>query len=307
MDYKRIFWGVILVILGAALMLKNLDIISFSWQSIFHLWPVLLILWGISVLPVKDIWKLLASLLIILLTVFFLWKFPQRFHNDWHFHWNDDEEEYTSLNALQSLDEPFDSLVTVGVINLDAAAGQFMIKDSSSRLIEFLNKGELGNYSMEVQKSGDTSIIDLTMHSRIEGDKDEDFKGGHRVNLKINPKPSWNLNMDVGAADLDLDLRNFKVDQVNLDGGASSVNILIGKLQKETHLDLETGASSIKITVPREAGCEVNYNTVLSQRDLKEFVKKGDGKYQTSNFNTSDQKVYLSIDAAVSSIHIIRE
>ncbi|MHC1708274.1 MAG: DUF5668 domain-containing protein [Bacteroidales bacterium] len=307
MDYKRIFWGAVLVILGTALILKNLDVIYFSWHSIWHLWPVLLILWGISILPIRDLWKLLVSLVILLLTIFFLWKYPQHFQNDWHFRWNDEDDEYTTYGTNQSFEEPWDSLTLFGVVNLDAAAGNFSLADSTANLIEFTNTGDIGNYSMEVQKIGDSSVIDLDMHSIIKEKGHKDFKGGHKVSLKLNPKPVWNFNLDVGAAELNLDLRSFKVNEINLDGGASSLTLKIGKMNPETYLDLETGASSIKIFVPLDAGCEVKYNTVLSSRDLKGFNKTDDGKYLTSNFNSATQKVFISIDAAVSSIDIIRE
>lgn len=307
MDYKRIFWGAILVILGVALILKNIGLVYFSWHAVWHLWPILLILWGVSLLPVKDIWKLIASLVILILTIFFLYKYPHRFQSDWPFHWNDNDEDYTTGTTNQNFDEPFDSLTRYAVINLDAAAGKFVIQDSSSRLIEFTNKGDIGNYGMEVQKVGDSSIIGLNMHSHDQDNTITNHDMGNKVTLKLNPKPSWSFNMDVGAADMEMDLRNFKVDRIELDGGASSVNIQVGKLQPETHLDLETGASSINIHVPKEAGCEVENSSFLSSRHLKDFIKTGDGKYRTSNFSTATQKIFISLDAAVSSVDIVRE
>ena len=307
MNYKRIFWGALLVIFGTALILKNLDVIYFSWYSLWHLWPILLILWGISILPIKDIWKLLSSVIILLITIFFLWKYPRHFQDDWHFRWNSDDDDYTEYKTRQTFDEPYDSLTHYAVINLDAAAGSFSVADSSVKLIEFENKGNVGNYSMEVQKVGDSSVIDLNMHSIIKDGKEKDIESGHKVALKLNPNPVWNFNLDVGAADLDMDLSPFKINELNLDGGASSVKIKMGKLQKESHLDLETGASSIKIYIPGDAGCQVNYNTVLSSRNLKGFNKTSDGNWQTANFTSAAQKIFISIDAAVSSIDIIRE
>ena len=35
MSYKKIFWGIILITIGILIMLKNLNLIWFSWQSLW--------------------------------------------------------------------------------------------------------------------------------------------------------------------------------------------------------------------------------------------------------------------------------
>lgn len=303
MYYKKIFWGAMLVLLGTALILRNLGVICFSWHSLWHLWPVLLILWGISILPIKDMWKLLISLVAIILTILFLYKAPSRYHDDWSFHWDSDDDN-TSTRIDQSLVEEYDSTIKVAIVNLDAAAGKFELTDTSYKLIDFSNKGNIGSYSMELQRTGDTSIVDLKMHSR--DSKLKIAKSGNKTSIKLNTHPVWNFNMDVGAAEIDLDFSPFKVSDIELNGGASSVKLRLGNLQKETRIDLETGASSIVVFIPEDAGCEVVTNTFLSNKNLNGFNKVRDKTYQTSNFSTAGQKISIKMDAAVSSIEVER-
>ena len=63
MSYKKVFWGVVLIIIGILFIIRNLGWVDFSWWGVFRLWPVLLILWGISVIPIKNYLKLILSLL----------------------------------------------------------------------------------------------------------------------------------------------------------------------------------------------------------------------------------------------------
>ena len=65
MKNKNLLLGIILLCVGVVALLASLDIFEFRWSIVWHLWPLLLIIIGVMVLPVKDWLKailLLASL-----------------------------------------------------------------------------------------------------------------------------------------------------------------------------------------------------------------------------------------------------
>jgi len=66
---------VVLIIIGILFIIRNLGWVDFSWWGVFRLWPVLLILWGISVIPIKNYLKLILSFVALLVAVVFLWKY----------------------------------------------------------------------------------------------------------------------------------------------------------------------------------------------------------------------------------------
>lgn len=70
MDYKKVFWGVIFILIGLLFVLKNLDILNFSWYQFLNLWPLLLVLWGIALLPIKGFVKLILSLAMVVLGIY---------------------------------------------------------------------------------------------------------------------------------------------------------------------------------------------------------------------------------------------
>ena len=83
MKYKNLFWGVILILLGVLYLLKQFDVIWFNWRDILSLWPLLLVLWGVSLLPMKPVFKLITSFVAILITILLIYNNPGRYHSGW--------------------------------------------------------------------------------------------------------------------------------------------------------------------------------------------------------------------------------
>src|SRR5512133_3908586 len=83
MKAKNVIWGLVLVLIGVVFILKNLEIIYFSWYSIWKLWPLALVLIGVTILPVKDGIKIALTVIVLIATVILLLSFPN-YHN-----WND--------------------------------------------------------------------------------------------------------------------------------------------------------------------------------------------------------------------------
>jgi hypothetical protein len=317
MNYRKIFWGVLLIVIGALIVLKNLGVFYFSWWSIIRLWPVVLVLWGISLIPVKDWIKLCISLVTILIAVLLVVQYERKDHDDFswfnrpfhHWNWNNDdwdkykEDHQTDKEwKTQTLQEPFDSTIVYAELNLDAAAGAFQLTDTTTELIYFDRQGYWGDYSMTSEDIDDKAIISLTLQNSHVNLPNE----GHKVNIKLNKTPMWDFNFDIGAASINFDLSNYKTRSIDIDGGAASITVKLGDRYYETNMSIDAGASSLVIEIPENSGCEVQANTVLSSRNLDGFSKTGDRTFQTDNFQSSGNKIYITIDAAVSSLTVNR-
>lgn len=313
MNNKNVFWGVILVVIGALFIFNNLGWFDFSFRSLFDMWPALLIIWGISMLPLKGGLKTILSVITVLLAIFIAstrdysdhWTSRLNRHvNVRGVDWDNSEDEYDQSDNVYTytFNEDYDASIKTAVLNMDIAAGKFRIEDTTNYLIDFEAENNVGQYKKEVMKNGSTTEIYVSLEEgRIRSGTNK-----NRAYIKLNTEPVWEMKLDVGAADFVGDLREFKVSKVEIDGGASSIKLKIGDKQNETNIDIETGASAVKVYIPESAGCEVISNTVLSDLDLKGFIK--DGKtYRTPNFSEQKQKVYISLDAAVSALDVIRE
>jgi hypothetical protein len=307
MKSKNIFWGVLLVGLGVLFILKNLGVIYFSWHDIFRIWPLLLVLIGITILPIKPGYKALFSVIALIVAFLLIFLLPHReysWESRFPFYWFNDEEpgKKKEVMADQKISEVYDTLVREASLNFDAAAGNFRIRQESPDLFEFEKHGDIGKYNYSIKNEGQKSEINF----QLQGDHFGTTKFSNDVEIKLNPKPAWELKIDVGAADIDMDLSAFKARRVDIDGGASSIKLRLGSLQDLSEVFVDSGASSIHIEVPESIACEVNTSTILSSKNLKGFEKVADGTYVTPGFSKNTKNIIIAVDAAVSSLEVTR-
>lgn len=128
----------------------------------------------------------------------------------------------------------------------------------------------------------------------------------HDAVVALNPGPAWDLDFSLGAARVEMDLSSLIVDRLKLENGAARTTIRLGNRGKETGVDIQAGASSIRIEVPEAAGCEVHVEAPISSKKFPGFMKTGDGEYRTENYSTAQSKISISINAGVSSIKVTR-
>lgn len=302
MKYKHVFWGILLITIGLLFILKNIGLIYFTWGSVFRLWPLFLILWGISILPIKSGIRIVASLVVIAITIALIFNYPQNrgwnffgFEKGWH---QQDSEEWEK----EVISEPFSSTIDQAELEIDAAIGEFRVEDTTDQLILFRKNGNMGPYEYAAQLSGSKMKMKLDL-------KKDFFRGSNFHNeavISLNAKPVWDIFVDVAAADIKLNLAPFKIKELEIDGGASDIEIKIGNLLKETRLNIDAGAASIVIYVPESSGCKMDASTFLTSRDIRGFEKNKDGVYKTKGFEHKTEKIFIKLDATVTSITLHR-
>jgi hypothetical protein len=124
------------------------------------------------------------------------------------------------------------------------------------------------------------------------------------VEMSLNSNPGWDLNFNVGASSVELDLTSYKVSKVDIDMGAAALNLKFGDLSEIVRLKIDAGASDIDILIPENVGCEIKSDAALSSKNYEGFNKINKDVYRTENFNNSVKKIYIDIDCGVSSIDV---
>ncbi len=316
MENKNIFWGILLVAIGGLFILDNLDVLNFSFGALVDLWPILLVGWGISILPIKSIYKTIAGIAVIVFALFYasttekdFWWENQGFkglkHGSIHFNDSDDADDENTDDTYYTFefDEEMDSAITEAKLEMDVAAGKFRIDESvDDHIIAFDAYSNIGPYNSSMVTNGERADIFISMEDAI-------IKNGtnrNRATIKLNPNVIWDLHLNVGAADFRGDFRKFKINEIDIDGGASSIKIKLGDLQKETHIKIDAAAAGIKFDIPESAGCKVSADSFLVEFDFDGFSKNADGEYVSDNFEESDQKIFIDFDAAFAQLTIRR-
>jgi hypothetical protein len=305
MKPSHIFWGLLFVGLGLLVLINNFTNIFMDWATIWKLWPLTIVLIGLSILVKHQSGKaVIAGLAAIVLALAIFASFKTATHffsNDFQIDIGDDANyEF----ATTEFNEKYDSTLTYATLNFDAGAGTFNITDTTYNLIAAITEGHKNNYKLKRLDTDSSSIIDFDMGDKAIFRFGNDYK--NTVDISLNSNPVWDMNFDVGAASMDFDLTKFKTKNLSVDMGAAAINIKLGDLFPETKLSVDAGASDINIFVPKGTGCKIVTDGALSSKHFSDFKKIDSDNYQTENFSEASNKVYINIECGVSSISVER-
>ena len=302
MKTSHIFWGIFFIAIGGLVLLGNLTTLNFTWHSAWKFWPMVLVLIGVSILVKNQIGKgIVAGLaaLVLALTIYAsVSATTNLIDDDFEINFGDGVVNYDTSYFSQ---EYSDSIKTAS-LQFSAGVGGFKMVTPTDKLIDFRTEGVNNNYKLNRNDSGSHSDITFKM-------KDTHFKFGHNnyknsVDMSLNSKPEWDLNFDVGAASLDLDLTPYIINNLDVEMGAAALNVKLGDLADLSRIKIAAGASDIDILIPQNVGCEINSEAALTSRNYEGFVKIKKNLYRTESFDSSQKRIYIEIDCGVSSIDV---
>jgi len=305
MKTSHIFWGLLFIGLGLLILINNFSTIFMDWSTIWKLWPLVVILLGISLLVRHKYGKgFIAGLAAVILALAIFASFKTATH----FFSNDFELVFGGEGNYEfevtEYSETYDPTLNYAEFNFDAGAGSFKIKESTENLFDATTEGLKDNFYLKRFDSDSSSKVDFVMQSTRFRIGIDNYK--NKVEMKLNTLPVWDLSFDVGAASMDFDLTELKAKNIDVNMGAASINLKLGDKYSETNLSIDAGASDIDIFIPQGSGCRINTDGALSSKNFDDFEKIKSGKYQTANFEEAQSRIYISIDSGVSSITVKR-
>ena len=112
------------------------------------------------------------------------------------------------------------------------------------------------------------------------------------------------LKLNLGANKSDLDLRDLNITDLNIDTGASDTKITLPS-KGHFRADLDLGAASLEIVVPE--GLSARIHASLGAADMKVDASRfprHDKYYQSPDYDTAANSVDMTIDAGAASIKI---
>ena len=303
MKPSRMFWGTLFISVGVFFLLDEALDIGTRWGMLWRLWPLLLVLLGIGIMIKRQVVRSAVAGVVGVGAGLLVYQIAS-------FTWIDALRESLDEDAetvgVQEFIEPVPAAVTKAAFATDAAGGTFRIDTTRTHLLEAKLKRTAGRYVL--QRSTEDSVVHL--HLTSEGsvvvkawNRDEALTAGV---VKLNPALVWDMAFDVGAAKMDLDLRPFTIERLSLDAGAASIRMYLGVPQQQLHCRVETGVSTVRISVPESVGCEIRWDGKLSSKRFDGFEKVSDRLYRTDNFATTPQRIVIVAKPGLSTFRVDR-
>ena len=321
MKSKNLFVGILVLFTGVIALLSVLGVFDFHWSILWKLWPMILIIIGISILPLNEYLK--SGILLCALAAGCLLYHAEskkyegnaitRFFNNhfttWNWDWDDDdndkdketddEDEYaTDQHFSESFAE-----VAKASIDIDFGAGDLNLKSPCAELAKVDAKSNFVKYNFRTEWKDDEASIFLSGKGHT---KKVNKKNDNDVDLALCSQPIWDFKLDMGAADADLDFSPYKMENIEINGGACDLDIVLGDHGCNTTVDISTGASDIDIKVPTTMDCQVNLKSAITGKDFTGFEKVEKGLWQTPGFGEGANRIVINMNCAVSDISVER-
>ncbi len=296
----RLFWGLVLAVLGVLLLAGNLGWLDPGFiVSLWRLWPLILVVIGINMILGERNRRLavILTLVVVLAGLLFAWIGWQGGH--WGF--------AGGQAVTRAIVQPTAGNVTSGTVRIDLGAAGIDLHGLAADRRADLVAGTLstwgepditqsvtdGAYSLTVRETG--TVVGLPF---VGGSA----SGRRRLDLGLAPDIPWSLDLTAGASRTNLELSDVTVSDVTVDAGASSVTLVIGRTTPDAQVKVKGGAGSYHLTLPKDRRIELELVSSVSSRTVADgFRKTGDQTYVHDGSGTALQ---VRVEASVSSVRV---
>jgi hypothetical protein len=131
------------------------------------------------------------------------------------------------------------------------------------------------------------------------GDAGEDW------DLQFNTRIPLHVQVEMGAGNVHLDLRELRVTSLDVGGGAGRAFVRLPSAAAFTEASISAGVGEITVEIPENVGAKVRVSRALTAVRLENprLARSGD-EYVTDNYAAAENKLDLRIESAVGAITI---
>lgn len=305
---NKITSGIWFVFIGLVLLLHNLDVISFNFWATIKYWPLLIIIVGINLIAQN---KAYGNYIKIGSNVLFLgWvlyagmsasttHWAEELFNNKHINIGDIDDREPMLNEVHTA---FDPSVKESTLEFNGGAGKFEMntRESTHLLSARAKTDDMGmNIKTNTDDNKQTVVINAQPTSKS--------KKTNTVLIELNPTVLWNFELNYGAASINGDLSALRFKKLELNTGASNMELTLGTPQAGiSNIDISTGASKIHFRIPKDAAIQVEYTSILSKNSFEGFESNEKGVAKTANYETAENKFNIELSGAANTFTITR-
>ena len=286
-NFSRVFWPILLILVGTIWMLSDLDILpKYSLITFLSLWPLILVAVGLNILigsqyPSIRPWLAVGFLVIALTLMVFAEPLGLDFSSDLK------QAEFSEpLNGAESASIILD--LSVGRTNLSAlqSGGELFSAEVFYR----------GTVSYDSNPGNNTNI-------HLEIDEPKNIRGINNFweifdtqdvsnNIKISPDIPIELTINVGVGETNIDLSELTLQSLKINGGVGEIDLTLPMQDAPYKVDVDGGVGAINITLEDDTNVSLDLNggvgtfsiDVLNHAAIRLDAEVGVGEINTPKF-----------------------
>ncbi len=286
----RLFWGLLLVLIGGLILASNYGVVSVNWFNLWRVWPLFIVAIGLSVLTFKgwagQLLKVIFLILALGAVTYALVYAPQNFQQTTTY-------DITSQKISSATDVE---------VNLKTGLGQVDINT--------VDQADVAKVHLEsniADLANDTSLVGTTQVVNINTNPLSSWSDGNidnRLDVKLTRSLPVKLSLDIGASNITADLSQAQLQNLTIKSGATKSDIKLGDKTALTTVSLDSGASSFIIRVPASSGISVKLDGVTNN-NLDGLVKNGD-TYESVNYGSAGKRIDIVAHLGLASFTLER-
>lgn len=295
------FWGTLLLSLGVFGLLFNLDVEFPSFFQVIKFWPILLIVWGISLFNLPKYLKFTLSGIsglffsLVIISIFSSVSSIKEKVSDLEIKIEDNDNNSFNYSITDTLITEFTKF------NFESGVSKFIIKDTTNKIVDISTNQSNASLSTNVKDGYRFVDYSATPVSFV-------FKKNSslQTDITLNKNTVWDFDFDIGASTALIDLSDFKVRDLKIDSGVSQIELKLSDKYKSTDIDIDCGVSSIKLIIPETSDCEIILDSEISEVSIDGFESLGNNRYVSKKTKNTINKTKIYIDGGVSNFNISR-
>jgi hypothetical protein len=279
---------VILIGAGVLFLLNNLGIVDWGiWQSLWRLWPIVLIAIGLDLLIGRR--NPLVSLAIVVLVIgagaaVLVTTGGIRGAGN---------IESSGLSVPLASAKAADVDIDFGMGNLtvdgNGESGQLAVGT-----LEFWQN--LGAPRQDVDASGDTVQLRLAQRPNIGFPWFGETGQGVDWTIHLSPDVPVDLKADLGAGNAELDLSRLQLSDLEVKAGAGNTTVTFPENAGDLSANIDGGVGNITLHVPDGVEARIKIDSGVGNVAVDSRFSKDGDRYVTSGYNNSSPGERVDID-----------
>ena len=284
--------AILIIALGVLLLLQTTQVLPWDlWSRLWRFWPVALMAIGVNVLIGRRApWLALFVVLALLAaSVGGAFALSESFQGP-----------IVRSATVTHLDEPLGG-VSSADLDIGFGAGELRVTAlpaSSSNLVEGRFEGR--GAKTRLDRAGDSADLNIDMEAPAFG-----HLADTKWEIRLSQVPELSMELDGGAARIELDLRELRV--TNLDMGIGAAELIMTLPARAGHVEAEIsgGAADIDIVVPDGVAARITVRSGFSSLEIdgRRFPTSG-GVYESADFASAQNRIDVELDVGASSVTV---